>query len=144
MKLRLPFVRIELRIALGLVSMFVALLMLLDLVFGLAKVLWTHGVPGPKINRTIAWTFIAAGCAAIVWLFSEAVVLHGFLGGDPILGKIEGDRYYFGSHGKYTEVTENTWRTALAFMITTRVVLAILILALSAQLIVKRRRNASR
>jgi hypothetical protein len=126
----------------GVVAGFV--LVLCYFVFGLAKFLWTHGVPGPKINRTIAWTFVAAGCAAIVWLFSEAVVLHGFLGGDPFLGKIEGDRYYFGTHGKYTEVTENTWRTAFVFMITTRVVLALLILALAAQLILKRRRNTSR
>jgi hypothetical protein len=59
----------------------------------------------------MSWTRILGGSlfasAAIVFLsyFVSGLVL----GGDALNGKVEGDRYFVGSHGHYIEVSEGTY-----------------------------------
>lgn len=41
--------------------------------------------------------------------FASFIIMALILGGDAVNGKSDGQRYYLGSHGHYTEVSQSTF-----------------------------------
>jgi hypothetical protein len=59
----------------------------------------------------------------VVWLaagvnFASFLILSGMYGGSALNGKIEGGKFYVANHGRYTEVTESTFRFSLIHSMT--------------------------
>src|SRR5215831_9649657 len=66
---------------------------------------------------------LAALCVNLVsW-----VVFTMTQGGDALNGKVEGGRYYLGSHGRYTEVSARKYQFSRCQTVSNMVTLAILI-----------------
>jgi hypothetical protein len=57
------------------------------------------------LMRVLAYTLMAIG----VLNFASFMIVSTALGGDAPHGKIEGDKYYLGGHGHYTEVSHSTF-----------------------------------
>jgi len=61
------------------------------------------------LQKTATMLLLAAALSFLIWLIVSFMIFNVFLGGHPYLGKVVGDDYYFGQHGKYTRVTPEIW-----------------------------------
>ncbi len=56
-------------------------------------------------------------CRAMVWIglanFVAFVLLDAHFGGSPLNGKIDGDQFFLGDHGRYVEVTRSVYEFSL-------------------------------
>ena len=58
-----------------------------------------------KRARVIGMMFFFGAIINFIAFVIGAIII----GGDAVNGKVEGDRYFVASHGKYTEVSYDTW-----------------------------------
>lgn len=61
------------------------------------------------MSTRTARNFFIAGAVLGAANFVAFAIGSAYLGGDAAAGKQEGDRYYLGNHGKYTEVSPETY-----------------------------------
>jgi hypothetical protein len=56
----------------------------------------------------------------VAWVnFTAFWCVSFWLDGNAIIGKVENGRYYLGSHGRYTEVSQEVWTYSRAHTIST-------------------------
>ena len=63
-------------------------------------------------NRAVTAAVVSVVLLALLSLIASAAC-DFFLGGTALLGRIEGNAYYLGSHGHYTQVDRGTYRAVM-------------------------------
>jgi hypothetical protein len=80
----------------------------------------------PRAASLVARTVVAVACVNFVTFLGTSL----FLGGDALGGKIENGLYYLGSHGRYTEVSEQVFEYSEAHARSVEISLPIMFLSL--------------
>jgi hypothetical protein len=100
---------------------FAAVPLLFAFLSGWALVLsWKKVTLGPKIGGVLlTLTFVAAANSVVALNLPDDLY-----GGDPGIGKVVDGHYFVGNHGRFTEVSEGTFRGLLLYQHVSGYVLA--------------------